>query len=200
MSKTKKDAKPNTTTSAEKELDYDCQDTTFRLSVYEAGHAITAYLLDQKIVSIQMFPRPPMTFTDKHFDSHSWDSFIEILEIRVLELFGGPIAEGIVCQSSSCCTGDISRIDEITRILDALHGEDDIDSEDILFDLEDRAEEMFEPQNVKDTILPLAKFLYQQEMDGHIEIDGKEVTKIIKQHIPKAKPEKNGLLKLLRLA
>ena len=195
MSKTQK----NTKTSPQKELEYDCEDTTFRLSVYEAGHAITAYLLDQKIVSIQMFPRPPMTFTDKCFDSHSWDSFVEILEIRVPELFGGPIAEDIVCKGSSCCTGDISRIDEITRILEALHGEDDIDSEDILFDLEDRAEEMFKPQNVKDAILPVAKYLFQQEMDGHIEIDGKEVTRIISDYIPPVKHKKLGLLEMLNI-
>lgn len=106
-------------TETANDKDLDCLDDTFRLSVYEAGHAITAYLMEQKIVSVQMLPRPPMTFTDKAFTSHSWGSFIDILENRALELFGGQIAEDITCGSLSCCSGDISRIDEISRILEA---------------------------------------------------------------------------------
>ena len=112
---------------------------TYRLCVYEAGHTITAYLLNQIIVAVRLLPRPPMTFTEKKFISNSWDSFMDILESRALELFGGQIAELVVCGSTTCCSGDISRIDEISRILAGLSPVDDIDSEDILFDLEDRA-------------------------------------------------------------
>jgi len=182
------------------EKEFDCSDDTFRLSVYQAGHAITAYLMDQKIVSIQMLPRPPMTFTDKAFASNNWGAFVDILESRALELFGGQIAEQLVCNSLSCCSGDISRIDEITRILEALYGEEDLRSEDILFELEDRAEAMFAAQEVRDAIRPLANFLYQQEIDGHMEVDGTPISKLIEKYIAKPKKEKRSLLKMLKLA
>lgn len=177
-----------------------CGDDTFRLSVYEAGHTITAYLLRQKIVSVRMLPRPPMTIAEKKFISHSWDSFMDILENRALELFGGQIAEETICGSTSCCAGDISRIDEISRILAGLSVEDEVDSEEILFELEDRAKEMFAPDYVREAILPVAEFLYEQEMDGHMEVKGRSVTKIIEQYIPQPPEEKRGLLKLLKLA
>ncbi|MBF0248029.1 MAG: hypothetical protein HQL36_08165 [Alphaproteobacteria bacterium] len=178
----------------------DCFDPVFRLCIYEAGHAITAYLLRQKIVAVQMLPRPPMTIAEKAFLSNSWDSFMDILENRALELFGGQIAEDIMCGGTSCCSGDISRIDEISRILCGLSTEEEIESEDILFDLEDRAKEMFTPDHVKAAIQPVAEFLYAQELEGHMEIDGKAITRIIEQYIPKPPEEKRGLLQLLRLA
>ncbi len=177
-----------------------CQDITFRLSVYEAGHAIAAYLLDQKIVSIQMLPRPPMMVAEKAFRSHNWDSFTETLENRVIELFGGQIAERLVCGASSCCTGDISRIDEITRILEALYGEDDLDSEDILFELEDRTEAMMAPQEVHDAILPVAEFLYAEEEAGKPEVDGRDITEILERIIPRPEKSRGGLLEMLKLA
>ena len=178
----------------------DCNDPTFRLSIYEAGHSITAYLLSQKIVSIQMLPRPPITVTEKTFSAFSWDSFIDTLENRVLELFGGQIAEQIICQGTSCCSGDISRIDEISRILEALYAEDEVDSEDILFDLEERAIEMFSSDVVRDAILPIAQFLYDQEEAGHIEINGKDVTKLIATLIPRPPADKPSILQRLHLA
>lgn len=177
-----------------------CLDSTFRLCVYEAGHAITAYLLSQKIVSVCMLPRPPMTVTDKAFTSNNWGSFVEILENRALELFGGQIAEEIVCGSTSCCSGDISRIDEITRILEALYSEDVLDSEDILFELEDRAKALFAPANVQKAILPMADFLYTQEENGVMEIDGAAITKAIAKYIPPVAQKKRGLLEMLHLA
>lgn len=180
--------------------DKKCQDITFRLCVYEAGHAITAYLLEQKIVSIQMLPRPPMMMAEKAFRSHNWDSFIETLENRCLELFGGQIAEQFVCGTTACCAGDISRIDEITRILEALYSEDDLDSEDILFELEDRTETMLAPQEVRDAILPIAEFLYAEEESGKSEVDGKDITRLLEQLIPRPEKESRGLLDMLKRA
>jgi len=177
-----------------------CSDDTFRLSVYEAGHTITAYLLNQKIVTVRMRPRPPMTIAEKKFISHSWDSFMDILENRALELFGGQIAEELVCGSTSCCSGDISRIDEISRILAGLSVEDDLDSEEILFELEDRAKNMFAPDHVRAAIIPVAEYLCEQENAGLMEISGKKVAQIIEQFIPRPPKEKGGLLKLLNLA
>ncbi|OEJ67916.1 hypothetical protein [Magnetovibrio blakemorei] len=176
-----------------------CSDATFRLSVYEAGHTITAYLLNQKIVAVRMLPRPPMTIAEKKFISNSWESFMDILENRALELFGGQIAEEMLCGNTTCCSGDISRIDEISRILAGLSVNEDYDNEDILFSLEDRAIAMFAPEHVRNAILPVAKYLYDQDEAGEIEVSGKEVTKIIEQYIPRPPKEKGGLLSLLRL-
>ena len=172
---------------------------TFRLCVYEAGHTITAYLLNQKIVSVRLLPRPPMTFTEKKFISNSWASFMDILESRALELFGGQIAELVTCGSASCCSGDISRIDEISRILAGL-SPDEIDSEEILFSLEDRAKEMFSEDHVREAIVPVAEFLFEQEEAGHMEVPGADITAIIERYIPRPPQEKRGLLQLLKLA
>jgi len=177
-----------------------CDDDTFRLTVYEAGHTITAYLLSQKIVMVRLLPRPPMTFAEKKFASNSWEGFMDILENRALELFGGQIAEQTICGNTTCCAGDVSRIDEITRILAGLSMEEEVDSEEIWFELEDRALEMFAPDYVREAILPVAQFLYEQEEADHMEVDGKAVTKIIEQYIPRPPEEKGGLLKMLNLA
>ncbi|MCW8916084.1 MAG: hypothetical protein OQK24_09565 [Magnetovibrio sp.] len=177
-----------------------CTDDIFRLCVYEAGHTITAYLLNQKIVSVRMLPRPPMTISEKKFVSNNWNSFMDILEHRVLELFGGHIAEEVVCDSTACCSGDISRIDELSKILAGLSVEEEIDSEEILFELEDRAIEMFAPDHVRDAILPVAEYLFEQDQLDHMEVSGKEVTKIIERYIPRPPVEKGGFLKLLKLA
>ncbi len=185
------------------DISHDCQDHTFRLSVYEAGHAITAYLLNQKIISIQLLPRPPMLVAEKAFANLSWNSFIETLESRVMELFGGQIAEELICHHSSCCSGDISRIDEITRILYALYSDDDLDlesSEDILFELEERTQVMFAPQEVRDAILPVAEFIFAQEEEGVFEIDGKAVTREIEKVLPPPLKEKSGFFSFLKRA
>lgn len=178
----------------------DCEDPTFRLCVYQSGHIITAYLLSQRILSVCMLPRPPMTITDKAFTNNSWGSFVDILETRVLELFGGQIAENTICGNTSCCSGDIARIDEITRILEALYSEDDLDAEDILFELEDRAEALFAPDEVRAAILPMAEFLRAQDDMDVLEIDGDAVLKIIEQYIPRPPQKKPSLLERLHLA
>jgi len=177
-----------------------CADDNFRLAVYEAGHTITAYLMQQKIISVQMRPRPPMTLAEKNFVSYSWDSFMDILEKRVLELFGGQIAEELICTNTTCCSGDISRIDEICRILAGLSFEETVNSEDIFFELEDRAITMFAPSHVRDAILPVAEFLFQQDAEGHIEVPGDAITEIIARYIPAPTKERGGLLTMLNLA
>ncbi len=176
----------------------DCNDPAFRVSVYQAGHAITAHLLAQKILYIQMLPHPPMTVCEKPFTSYNWNAYVEILEIRVLELFGGQSAENIVCASASCSSGDSSRIDEITRILETLYNEDDLRAQDILFDLKDRALEMFAPKPVRDAIVPVAEFLFAQERDGYIKIGGKVLTDTIAKFIPQPVHKRRSLLKLLK--
>lgn len=180
-----------------------CNDQAFRLSVYEAGHAITAYLLGHKIISIQLLPRPPMLVAEKTFANLSWNSFIGTLESRMMELFGGQIAEEIICEHSSCCAGDISRIDEISRILFALYSDDDIDlesSEDVLFEFEERTQEMFASQGVREAILPVAEYIYAQEEAGQIEIDGAAVIQEIEKYLPRPEKENSGFFGFLKRA
>ena len=92
-----------------------CADLAFRLAVYEAGHALTARALGLKIMSVRMLPRPPVLISDKAFANNDWESFIEMLEIRVIELFGGQIAEETACACNTCGIGDIARVDELSR-------------------------------------------------------------------------------------
>ncbi|MFT7594385.1 MAG: hypothetical protein ACI8R4_001705 [Paracoccaceae bacterium] len=56
-----------------------CADQTFRLAVYEAGHALTARALGLKLVSVRMLPRPPVLISDKAFATNDWAAFIETL-------------------------------------------------------------------------------------------------------------------------
>lgn len=172
-----------------------CSDPLYRLSIYEAGHALVAWALGQRIVHIRMLPRPCETITEKTFIANSWGSFCEILEMRVMELFGGQIAEEIVCGATACCTGDIPRIDEITRILGGLYEEED--HEDIFFRLETRTNEIFADQRYRDAILPLADLLYERESGGDLEIEGRAVEAVIGRFIPRIKTKPKGALGLL---
>ncbi|MCK4713474.1 MAG: hypothetical protein KAT26_11405, partial [Marinosulfonomonas sp.] len=90
-----------------------CSDLAFRLAVYEAGHALTARALGLKILSVRMLPHSPVLISDKTFTNNDWGSFIETLEIRVIELFGGQIAEETACSCNTCGIGDIARVDEL---------------------------------------------------------------------------------------
>ena len=173
-----------------------CSDPLYRLSIYEAGHALVAWALDQKIMFIRMLPRPCITVTEKAFVANSWESFCGILEYRVMELFGGQIAEDIMCKATTCCTGDIPRIDEICRILGGLYEEED--HEDIFFRLEEGTNAIFADQRYRDAILPLADLLYSRETAGDLEIEGEAVEKVISQYVPKPRPEKKGPLAFLR--
>lgn len=159
-----------------------CEDEDFRQAVYLAGHALTARALGLRVISFRVLPRPPVLVSDKTFSGFDWTSFVEMLEIRIIELMGAQVAEVIVCSSHECCTGDVARIDELTRLVAGLNG--DRDSEDVWFDLEDIAENIFAAQIYRDAIVPIAEFLYQEVKDGHDEIEGADIETELDKYIP----------------
>jgi len=160
-----------------------CDDYLMRLSIYEAGHALVAWYLGHKIHHVRMLPRPCTTVTDKAFVGNNWASFSEVLEFRAMELFGGQIAEQIICKTPSCCEGDIPRIDEICRILGGLHEAEDHD--DIFFRLEDDATEIFADERYREAIVPVARVLYDHETAGEAEISGEDIEAEIEKFIPR---------------
>lgn len=170
-----------------------CGDQTFRLSVYEAGHALTARALGLKLLSVQMLPRPPVLISDKAFATNKWDDFIETLEVRIIELFGGQIAEEHACGTNTCCSGDIARIDELSRLVAGL--KDLEDSETVMFDLEDAARMIFDNPAYRDAIIPVAQFLSQRVAQGREIIDGPDIEAEIDKYIP-AEPPRSWLKKL----
>lgn len=165
-----------------------CSDLAFRLAVYEAGHALTARALGLKIISVRMLPRPPDMVSDKTFASNDWGSFIEALEIRVIELFGGQIAEETACSCNTCGIGDIARVDELSRLIAGLDGE--ADPETVMFDLEDVALKIFAKPEYKDAIIPIASFLAQRVLDGAELIDGPDIEAELDKYVPRAPKEK----------
>lgn len=171
-----------------------CADHEFRLTVYEAGHALTARALHLKILSVQMFPRPPMLTSDKTFSGNRIGGLVQMLESRVIELFGGQIAETVACSSNTCCSGDVSRIDELTRLIAGLKGVEE--SEDVWFELEDVAESIFENQQYRDAIIPIAEFLHQRVLDGWEIIDGADIEAELDKYVPAA-PKSGGLKNFL---
>ena len=173
-----------------------CADHEFRLTVYEAGHALTARALELKIISVQMLPRPPMLVSEKTFSGNKSGPLIQTLENRVIELFGGQIAETEACSSSSCCSGDVSRIDELTRLIAGLSGKGDPES--VWFELEDVAESIFKEQRYRDAIIPIAEFLHQRVLDGWEIIDGDDIEAELDKYVPSV-PKGGGLKKFLSL-
>lgn len=161
-----------------------CLDLTYRLSVYEAGHALTARALGLKLISVRMLPRPPVLISDKVFANDKLDAFTETLEIRIIELYGGQIAEEHACGTNTCCSGDIARIDELSRIVAALTGVDD--PETVMFDLEDAAREIFTNPSYLDAILPIAEFLCQRVTGGQEIIDGPDIEAEMDKYLPAA--------------
>lgn len=171
-----------------------CADPEFRLTVYEAGHALTARALELKILSVRMFPRPPMLVSEKTFSGNRIAPLVQMLENRVIELFGGQIAEVIACSSNSCCSGDVSRMDELTRLIAGLKGIED--SEDVWFELEDVAESIFNDQSYRDAIIPIAEFLHQRVLDGWEIIDGDDLEAELDKYVPLT-PKAGGMKKFL---
>jgi len=159
-----------------------CTDETFRISVYEAGHALTARALGLKLISMRMLPRPPVLVSDKTFANNNWDAFIETLEIRIIELFGGQIAEHSICGTNSCCGGDIARIDELSRLIAGLR--DIEDAESIMFDLEDAALKIFTDPTYRDAVMPMAEFLYHRASAGREIISGHDIEAELDKHVP----------------
>jgi len=165
-------------------------DPVYRLCVYEAGHALVARALDKRILHVRMLPRPPETVTDKVFRSNDWGSFYAVLEERVLELFGGQLAEDIVCGSTTCCAGDISRIDELTRIMAGLGGDED--HEEIYFRLEEQAAEILSDARFRDAIVPLADYLFDCDSAGELEIAGAAIEDLIDCFAPRPQGNRPG--------
>lgn len=173
-----------------------CSDPLYRLCVYEAGHALVAWALNQKIIKVVMLPRPPVTMTEKLIVGNSWKAFERVLELRVMELFGGQIAEEITCGQTTCCAGDISRIDEITRILSGLSEQED--HEDTFFRLEDEAQRILDMPGYREAIVPVADLLFERESAGELEIDGAAVEAVIAEYVPREDTKKTGPLGFLK--
>lgn len=171
-----------------------CADHEFRLTVYEAGHALTARALQLKIISVQMFPRPPMLISDKTLTGNTIGPLVIMLENRVIELFGGQIAEVEACASNTCCSGDVSRIDELCRLIAGLKGAESSDA--VWFELEDIAESIFKEDRYRNAIMPIAEFLHQQVLDGAEIIDGKAIEAELDKYVPIA-PKATGLRSFL---
>ncbi len=174
-----------------------CADAAYRLAVYQAGNALVARALGHRIIEVRLLPRPPQTITDKIFIHNNWDSFIDILEARVVELFGGQLAERMLCGSHTCCEGDISRIDELTRLIAGLSN--DTEYEDVFFHLEDVAEKIFGDSRVIAALTPLADVLYEHELRDEYEIPGPEIEAIIDRFIPPVPKRKNRFKSLFGL-
>lgn len=162
-----------------------CADQTFRLAVYEAGHALTARALGLRLISLRMLPRPPVLISDKPFARNNWNSFVDTLETRIIELFGGQIAEEHACDSNTCCSGDIARIDELCRLVAALT--DAPDYETVMFDLEDAAKAIFADPAYRDAIVPIAQFLHARVRDGESEVDGPDIEAELNKYVPSAR-------------
>ena len=169
-----------------------CAEHAYRLAVYEAGHALTARALGLRILSVRMLPRPPVLISDKTFTHNSWSSFTETLETRVIELYGGQIAEELVCKCNTCGSGDIARIDELCRLIAALSGESN--HEDILFGLEDVAQEIFADPQVRAAVRPIAEFFHSRMTGEQEEIEGPLIERALDAHVPPL-PKKEGWLR-----
>lgn len=169
-----------------------CEDFAFRLAVYEAGHALTARALGFMVLSVKMLPRPPILESDKLLRGNSLRALSEVLENRCIELFGGQIAEEYACRISTCCAGDVARIDELTRLVSGLDGRRT--PEDIWFELEDVAQEIFSQDQVREAILPLAEFLFEEVEQGHHEISGARIEALMNELLGPPQKARGGLL------
>lgn len=158
-----------------------CADESFRLAIYESGHALTARALGIEIIYVRMRPRPPVLASDKTITGNTIGALLQTLENRIIELFGGQIAEEHVCGTNSCCSGDVARIDELANLVAGISGQNDKDS--VWFELEDIALNIFSDQKYRDAILPIAEFLHQQVQDGHSQIDGPLIDAEIDKYI-----------------
>lgn len=172
-----------------------CAEQEYRLSVYEAGHALAARAMKLRILSVRILPRPPELVSDKTFEGNNWGSFIETLEIRVVELFSGQIAEELVCATSNCCSGDVTRIDELTRLIAGLNEEEDY--EVVWYGLEEIAEKIFADPKYRAAIEPVAGFLYERFTKGVEEIDGRDLEAELDKYVPPLPARQGGWRKLL---
>ena len=168
-----------------------CADESFRLAIYESGHALTARALGIDIIHVRMRPRPPTLASDKTISGNGIDGLLKTLENRVIELFGGQIAEEHVCGTNSCCSGDVARIDELCNLIAGLSGTSDKDN--VWFALEDTALEIFKDEAYRDAILPIATFLNDQVEAGLAEIEGALIDAELNKYLPDLPKKKSGL-------
>jgi hypothetical protein len=170
-----------------------CADLDYRLAVYEAGHALTARALGFRVISVRMRPRPPIMESDKVL-GNTFRSLTAVLENRCIELFGGQIAEDHACATASCCTGDVARIDELCRLISGLDGRRA--PEDIWFELEDVALDIFRAPKMRDAILPLSDFLFAEVARGETIVPGARIEARMDDLLGPG-PKRGGLLKRL---
>lgn len=154
-----------------------CDDLAYRLAVYEAGHALTARALGLNIISIAMLPRPPVMSSDKVLRGNLLSGLTSVLENRVIELFGGQIAEHHACHSATVFSGDVARIDELCRLISGIEGRRS--AEEVWFELEDMAEAIFSEARFREAILPLAEFLYTEVEAGRPVVPGDKIEALL---------------------
>jgi hypothetical protein len=172
-----------------------CADLGYRLAVYEAGHALTARAMGFSILGIKMLPRPPVMESDKVLRGNGLRALAHVLENRCIELFGGQIAEEHACGTNSCCSGDVARIDELTRLIAGIEG--DRDPETIWFELEDVALNVFSEVRTREAILPLAEFLHGEVEAGRPMVPGQRVEALLDDLVgPRAGRDKRKLYNL----
>lgn len=176
-----------------------CADLGYRLAVYEAGHALTARAMGFTILGITMLPRPPVMESDKILRGNGLRALAEVLENRCIELFGGQIAEEHACGTNSCCSGDVARIDELTRLISGIEG--DRTPEEIWFTLEDVALDLFDDQRRREAILPLAEYLHAEVEAGRPMVPGGRVEALLDELVgPREGRGKRGLAGLFARA
>lgn len=176
-----------------------CADLGYRLAVYEAGHALTARAMGFSILGITMLPRPPVMESDKVLVGNGLGALSKVLENRCIELFGGQIAEEHACGTNSCCSGDVARIDELCRLISGIEG--DRSPEDIWFETEDVAIEIFSDERRREAILPLAEFLHSEVEAGRPKVSGDRVEALLDDLVgPRKTRKKNRLSSLFARA
>jgi len=142
---------------------------------------------------VLVFSRPRYWEVRKHFKGKNRPNNGDVGKPWI-ELFGGQIAETEACLSSFCRSVDISRIDELTRLIVGLSGKSDPES--VWFELEDVAESIFQDRCYRDAIAPIAEFLHQQVMDGFDIISCADLEFELDKYVPKA-PKGGRLKKIL---
>ena len=170
-----------------------CADLAYRLAVYEAGHALSARALGFTILRVKMLPRPPTLESEKLLHGSGMNSLITVLRDRAIELFGGQIAESVACSTANCCSGDVSRIDELTRLIAGLEGR--TSNEDVWFELEDIALGIFDRPEIVAAIVPVADLLHDRVQAGQTIIPGEDVEALLDELLgPRDRPGRMAAL------
>ena len=131
-----------------------------------------------EVLAVTMLPRPPVMESDKILHGNS----LQLADRGCWKTAASSCSAARspkqhACGTNSCCSGDVARIDELTRLIAGIDGKRS--HEDILFELEDVAIDIFKPQAVRDAVVPIAEFLYSQVEAGHQVIPGSRIEKIM---------------------